>query len=381
VTVSRTTGYCHSLPTLMSEYWVSKKKYFCKYCEIYIADDAPSRQQHENGLRHQGNRERFIRNIYKSSEKKKKDLEDEKRELARVEQVCLAFTVQVTWQLMSLKAAHAAFAQDVGAGLARPSLNTASGSSAPTPARKPTPKSSDPFANYTTAESLGYNDPDTERAAADAERRRMQGVAGEWQVVTPSPPPPPPPPQSTEEECAESSAVSSTVPLKREVDAHSDDDYDRHSKLRKKAVRTGLGEIYDPGIISVKVKKEEPSSSTEQLKAEVGNDASTSAVKLEGEYTQPTGPSKWVKVQWNQIPKEAPIDGKEQRLQDEVALPAPGEQLVKTESECTAVKAEETVNVNAEEPLEAAPQTVEGSLFKKRRTPASVATNRARRNI
>jgi len=70
----------------MSEYWVSKKKYFCKYCDIYIADDAPSRQQHENGLRHKGNVERFIRGIYKAGEKHKKDLEEEKREMKRVEQ-------------------------------------------------------------------------------------------------------------------------------------------------------------------------------------------------------------------------------------------------------------------------------------------------------
>ena len=72
----------------MSEYWVSKKKYFCKYCDIYIADDAPSRQQHENGMRHKGNVERFIRGIYKAGEKQKKDLEEEKREMKRVEQVC-----------------------------------------------------------------------------------------------------------------------------------------------------------------------------------------------------------------------------------------------------------------------------------------------------
>jgi len=69
----------------MSEYWVSKKKYFCKYCDIYIADDAPSRQQHENGLRHKGNVERFIRNLYKGSEKRKKDQEDERRDIARLE--------------------------------------------------------------------------------------------------------------------------------------------------------------------------------------------------------------------------------------------------------------------------------------------------------
>lgn len=73
----------------MSEYWVSKKKYFCKYCEIYIADDVPSRQHHENGLRHKGNRERFIRGLYKDGEKRKKDSEEEKREMARIELVGL----------------------------------------------------------------------------------------------------------------------------------------------------------------------------------------------------------------------------------------------------------------------------------------------------
>jgi WW domain-binding protein 4 len=70
----------------MSEYWVSKKKYFCRYCEIYIADDAPSRQHHENGMRHKGNTERFIRGLYKAGEKRQKDLEEEKRDMARVEQ-------------------------------------------------------------------------------------------------------------------------------------------------------------------------------------------------------------------------------------------------------------------------------------------------------
>ena len=73
----------------MSEYWVAHKKYFCKYCNIYIADDKPSRTQHEGGLRHKGNVERFVRGLYKAGEKKKQDLEEEKREMARVERVSL----------------------------------------------------------------------------------------------------------------------------------------------------------------------------------------------------------------------------------------------------------------------------------------------------
>lgn len=27
----------------MADYWVSRDKYFCKYCKIYIADDKPVR--------------------------------------------------------------------------------------------------------------------------------------------------------------------------------------------------------------------------------------------------------------------------------------------------------------------------------------------------
>jgi hypothetical protein len=87
----------------MSEFWVSKvrslihvasnanwiiqKRYWCKYCGISIADDAPSRQHHEGGLRHKGNVERHIRDIYKTSEKRKKDAAEEEREIRRIDAV------------------------------------------------------------------------------------------------------------------------------------------------------------------------------------------------------------------------------------------------------------------------------------------------------
>ncbi|KAI0705093.1 hypothetical protein C8T65DRAFT_653197 [Cerioporus squamosus] len=160
----------------MSEYWVSKNKYFCKYCNIYIADDAPSRKQHETGLRHKGNVERFVRGLYKAGEKRKADLEEEKREMARIE-----------------KAAGAAYAQDVASGLTKPGSSSSAGPSSSSAAAGPkvaAPKPSNPYANYTTAESLGYTDPDLERAKAEAERRRTEGIAGEWQVVDVIPPAP-----------------------------------------------------------------------------------------------------------------------------------------------------------------------------------------------
>ncbi|KAF8629844.1 hypothetical protein AX15_003210 [Amanita polypyramis BW_CC] len=338
----------------MSEYWVSKKKYFCKYCEIYIADDAPSRQQHEGGLRHQGNRERFIRNIYKTSEKKKKDLEEEKRELVRVEQ-----------------AAHVAFAQDVSAGRARPGAASTSASASSAPAiQKPAVKPSNPFANYTTAESLGYKDPDAERVAAEADRRRMQGVIGDWQVVTPSPRPPTP---SIEEENVDPSVQ---IPAKREAEAHSDDDFDRHSKLRKRTVHTGLGEVYDPGIIHIKVKKKESAPSIIEPK-----DEASSVVKLGDEGPKPAGPHKWVKVQWERPEESSLSNTTEQQLQSGIKKEEDVETSHGDISAETLLKlgSQDAMVTKVEEPPETSTQTTGGSLFKKRRTPASVAINRDRR--
>jgi len=71
----------------MSEYWVSHKRFHCKYCNIFIADDVPSRQHHENGMRHKGNVERFVRGLYKAGEKAVKDKEEEKREMERISKV------------------------------------------------------------------------------------------------------------------------------------------------------------------------------------------------------------------------------------------------------------------------------------------------------
>lgn len=36
----------------MSEYWVSQAKHYCKFCNIWIADNKPSKQLHESSVRH-----------------------------------------------------------------------------------------------------------------------------------------------------------------------------------------------------------------------------------------------------------------------------------------------------------------------------------------
>ncbi|KAK0212914.1 hypothetical protein DFS33DRAFT_1377366 [Desarmillaria ectypa] len=298
----------------MSEYWVSKKKYFCKYCDIYITDDAPSRQQHENGLRHKGNRDRFIRGLYKEGERRKKDQAEEKREMARVEQ-----------------AAQAAFAVDVGAGFARPSMAQPSTSTAPP---KPKPKSSNLFADYSTAASLGYIDPDAERISLEAQRRRSEGIAGNWEVVEPTPT------QDTEPSSSEVAGV------KHPVGDHSGED-SRHFQLRKRSLDTGLGRIYDPGAIPIKRKK------IEESEADISEKADSSSGQ-ESLNSSDIPASKWKRA------GEINADPNETETRSDADAPVKDEEDVKVEESVPDIKPD----INGDGP---APEKGT-SLFRKRKT-------------
>ncbi|KAF8210177.1 hypothetical protein K438DRAFT_1903794 [Mycena galopus ATCC 62051] len=296
----------------MSEYWVSKKKYFCKRY--------PFSQQHENGLRHKGNQERFIRSIYKAGEKKKKDDEEERREMARcTNRFCTRCC-----------AGHAKLSS---------SGPTPSTSAAP---RKPAPKPSNPFANYSTAKSLGYDDPDAERLAAEAEQRRSQGVAGEWEMVAPSDLAPPP--------------SSSDVGVKRSAEALEEEE-SREFKLRKKTMATGLGQIYDPGILPIKLKKkEEPVEPAPVI----------TAPSLSTDDT--TDKPKWGKLQWKKMgdPTE-PIQTSEADVKPEPAVV----DIFSEREEEPARDLDQPPTIKSEPdsaiPTEPVPSTI---VFKKRKAPA-----------
>jgi len=230
----------------MSEFWVSRKKYWCRYCECFIADDKPSRTQHESGLRHQGNKERYVRQIYKSGEKRKRDLEEEKREMLAVD-----------------RAAQSAYAQDIAAGRGGSSTASLGASSQPT-ASTSNPKPKAPvskFANYSTAASLGYVDEDAERAAALAEQRSKEGTVGAWEVVVPPPPPLPVPAAEAEDGIrtvgGEDEAEVDVKPKPPPEPAQEDENDFRSFKVRQKKafIGRGLGALYDPGEIVVKKKQ------------------------------------------------------------------------------------------------------------------------------
>lgn len=87
-------------------------------------------------------------------------------------------------------------------------------------------KPSDPYANYSTAASLGYRDPDVE----EAQERIHAGTPGTWTVVAKAG-------ETTEEEGGRGEKRGAAEAEEADV---------RAFKLRKKTASVGLGEIYDP---------------------------------------------------------------------------------------------------------------------------------------
>ncbi|CDO69222.1 hypothetical protein BN946_scf185042.g124 [Trametes cinnabarina] len=379
----------------MSEYWVSHKKYFCKYCNIYIADDAPSRRQHESGLRHKGNVERFVRSLYKAGEKRKQDLEEEKREMARVE-----------------KAAQAAYAQDVSSGLVKPGSSgaVAGPSSAATGPRKVAAslKPADPFANYTTAESLGITDPDEARRRAEAERRQQEGIAGEWEIVEVVQPSTVADNEGAEDvkpDISAGAASSARVGEKRPADQPPDEEDARGWKLRRKTASVGLGELYDPGAIPIKLKTKKEESEGELGTASGGNPSTstnaTGALPTLGGTEKP----RWSVRGWNKPgassrstatpePTQSPdqdgskvdpgtpqgVNSEEKGSPESIynepvktSSEPPSTPELKTEDAPVAVKGE---LIDPQAPSLALPG---GSLFKKRKVPTAGASRGGRR--
>ncbi|PCH43356.1 hypothetical protein WOLCODRAFT_153407 [Wolfiporia cocos MD-104 SS10] len=205
-------------------------------------------QEHEGDLRHKGNVERSVSGLYKEDERRKYDREEERREMARVEQVrrpCLLRLYRY-WQERTGRERGICARRRRGARQAREqqrrrlfSFSSSLLCYAPLRQVRPT---SDPYANYSTAASLGYTNPDAEHAQAEAECRRTQGVVCVWEVVAPPTPPPPAAPE--EEEQGED--VKPEAGQKRASEAVPDDDGEdaRRFRLKRRTVGAGPGEIY-----------------------------------------------------------------------------------------------------------------------------------------
>ena len=271
--------------------------------------------------------------------------------------------------------------------MVKPGSSSATAAKTPVAGPSKPERSTDKWANYSTAASLGFSDPDAERLKAEEERRRKEGTVGAWEVVAIEEP-------AAGEEAEQVPKAEADVPAdeplvqaqslrKREAEAQPDDDDTRQFKLRRKKLGAGLGEIYDPGLIPIKLKakKEEPVDTPPK------EEASGSDAPLKISQAIPIAKGGWSKSSWSG-PKEAkdekvlpsvsnePVqdmsstEGSEQLSAEPSEPPSVDQDVPEVKAEPSEVKREETDSVTALQPA---------SLFRKRKVPAGGAGSRGRR--
>lgn len=308
-------------------------------------------------MRHKGNVERFVRGLYKAGEKAVKDRDEEKREMERIS-----------------KAAAAAYAQDVGAGLGGVGSSSRDAPAAAPAPKKPPTKPSNPYANYSTAASLGYADPDAERAKAEADMRQTMGVAGEWQFVQNYTSASPAPIRSevpiVSEDANGETAGSSDGDRKREAPVDDIDD-ERVFKLRKKTVDIGLGELYDPELIPIKLRAKKEESTEPQP---VSSKTAVDDIKAGAQDALPTDAK--VKIAWKRAAfqladEDPPPDGVKANSGDE------GDPKVKPES--GAAKEEVHAKIELEFQIPSEPAKKEEVISPSLGTPAPTSLFRKRK--
>ena len=277
----------------MSEFWVSRKRWTCPYCDITINDDVPSRMQHEGGMRHKGNVERSLKETYRKGEQARRDEEKAKAEMRKIEKVsaatglvceggqgsagcapnsgvapmssflgraalhCVRAGCATSADTQSCpKLAAAANALDNnGEGSSSSSLAAAAKEAAARrekeaaagAAKKPAWRPADKLAAYSSAASLGFADADGEtpetRAARElAEQRAKEGVAGEWEVVAPPPPPPIAPPPAavmlgSEQQEREEARAYKIKEKRAAFDSYDDDEDEKPEIVVKKRIK------------------------------------------------------------------------------------------------------------------------------------------------
>ena len=221
----------------MTEYWVSRKRWTCPYCNITINDDVPSRRQHEEGLRHKGNVERSLKGLYRQSATDRRERNEAEKEMKRID-----------------AAARAAMEKD---GIApppqqQPRATTSAapagkadkaGSSTKLPAWKPK-NAMDAYGSVVQPPEIAELAKQEQQAAEYDRARREQGLASEWSTVSatsgstlpvPQPLAPPVDPLDERETARQFELRERTAPAMFD----DDDSADAHAEIRvKKRIRT-----------------------------------------------------------------------------------------------------------------------------------------------
>jgi len=160
----------------MADVWISRKRWTCKYCQVTINDDPPSRRHHESGMRHKHNLERALRALHRDTDAQRRADQEKQRTMQRIEQAAAR--------------EHARY--DAGRSVRPTAAPAPSAAPRPEPVRQPAAwKPSDKMAHYTTAASLGLQN---EAPAPEPRAASRTAEIGAWETVVPAAPPPPPAP-------------------------------------------------------------------------------------------------------------------------------------------------------------------------------------------
>jgi WW domain-binding protein 4 len=201
---------------------------------------------------------------------------------------------------------------------------------------------------------------------------------GEWQVVESAPA------EASENPTAGAAATEEADGgRKRTAEGPADEEDERGWKLRKKRLNVGLGEIYDPGIIAVKVKpKEEP-----EVKAE---DEGKGSTQLLTDGANVKTELKWTPVKWRKAsePVESDVRGVDTPDLASHSAPTPASQdepAPASRVEPTSASDDPQSHVSPapachDPPAPKSEGASGGSMFRKRRVPTTGgASSRGRR--
>lgn len=143
---------------------------------------------------------------------------------------------------------------------------------------------------------MGYTDPDAARLQAEAERRRTEGVAGDWEVIA-SEEPAAPSEAGPSSSAQPSDSSAGPIGQKRVLDTAPEEEDSSTWKLKRKKMGTGLGQTYDPGLIPIKLKakKEDIEIAADNASVPDASPSSSSAA----DAGKATALPKWSARGWN----------------------------------------------------------------------------------
>ncbi|KAE8190083.1 hypothetical protein CF336_g5460 [Tilletia laevis] len=169
-------------------------RWTCKYCDLTINDDVPSRAAHEGGFRHKAAVERALRQTYKKAERGRRDAAIQAKEIAKLDKAAsraeAAAVPSDSGPSASQQGDDEGEALLAGSKRKRNNGKDKEDENAGGSGQRGEWKPKDKFTAYTTAANLGLGeDPEDVRAREEKELRQKEGFASQWSVVDdPTPP-------------------------------------------------------------------------------------------------------------------------------------------------------------------------------------------------